>query len=217
MTLAVETGGVGNPPTFSPNPGDIPTASRRGHGRVVVIVVVVSLAVLALLGVGAWYAVRGIGNAIFQGLGEATTQGPPAYAQFADSTAKTHHIWDGALTLSLLNQQHLDVKWLSGDDSVSPFGDNKITNWADDVSISVGGDHVVTATYVLGCVYGLTVSGTNDPIIGEEHLPGVGTYWDENAPEPLDTNICSADTAPSSGWQRASPHEIRSFLADASK
>lgn len=75
LTLAVETGGVGNPPTLPPNPGEIPTVSRRGHGRIVVILVVVSLAVLALLGLGAWHAIRGIGNAIFQGLGEATTQG----------------------------------------------------------------------------------------------------------------------------------------------
>lgn len=215
MTSTVEMSGVGNPPMLPPNPGDMPTASRRGHGRVVGIVVVVSLAVVALVGVGVVHVVRGIGNAAVQAFGEATTVGPPAYARFADDTAKTHHIFDGALTLRLLNQQHLDVKWFSGDHSVSPFlADNKIAKPADDVSVSVGGDHVVTAAYLLGCAYGLTVSAANDPIIGEDHLPGVGTYWDGNQSSPLATNSCSADTAPTSGWERANPNEIRSFLAD---
>lgn len=51
------------------------------------------------------------------------------------------------------------------------------------VSVDVGGDHVVTATRLAAtlrlpfCIYGLTVSASDDPVISQDHLPGVGSYW----------------------------------------
>jgi hypothetical protein len=65
------------------------------------------------------------------------------------------------------------------------------------VSISVGGDHLVTAINDGVCSYGLTVSSPDDQIIGQDHLPGVGTYWVIAGA----TNMCSADSAPTSGWE----------------
>jgi hypothetical protein len=202
---AVPTG----PPVFSPNPHGVAGTSRRRTARLVVIWVVASIAAVVLAGALLMYLVRGIGNAAFQALGEVTAQSPAAYAQFADDTAKTHHLFDGALTLGLLKRQHLDVRWVAGNDPKTVPDDGGTPN----VSIAVDNGHVVTATYLLWCAYGLTVSASNDPIIGDYHLPGIGTYRAIGAlAAPVD--ICSADRAPTSGWQRANPQDIRSILTN---
>ncbi len=212
MTSTVDMSGVGNPPMLPPNPGDIPTASRRGHGRVVAIVVVVSVAVATLLGFGAWYGLRAFGGAVIQGFTDYGEHDAAAWSLSADGAAKAHHIWDGALTLSLLNQQYLDVKWLPGDESVPVSGQKTPETY---VSISVGGDHVVTAAMVLFCSYGLTVSASNDPIIREDRLSGLGTYWTlQGAPQPA--SLCSADSAPNIGWERADRSELKSITNPAS-
>jgi hypothetical protein len=185
-------------------------SNPKGSGRSIAIWVVVGLACVVLMGVGSWFfvnrfyaAVKSAGPAI----GDAMTQGAAATALTADDTARANHVPDGALTLSLLNQQHLDVDWLPGNASVPTSGNKTF------VSITVGDSHVVTAASIIGCEYGLTVSSADDPIIGQDHLPGVGTYWavlgDYSQPRP----ICSADSAPSVGWKRASPEAMNGMVA----
>jgi hypothetical protein len=207
----LEVNGAGNPPVLPPNPGDIPTASRRGHGQAIVVGVVVSSVFIALIGVGIVTLVNtlrsGLGQAVGQAVGGAI-EGAAAQASSADDTAKAHHIPDGALTLSLLNQ-HLDVEWLPGSDSV-PISGNKTY-----VSITVGGDHVVTAANIIGCDYGLTVSSASDPIIGQDHLPGVGTYV--GPPDGAESlSSCSADSAPTSGWEQADRSVLKQIITPTS-
>lgn len=181
------------PPILPPNPGDLPTASRRGKGWVIAVWVTVgSLVVAALVVVfilSAYRAIVRVGGTA----AEVATQVAAAAAFSADGVAKSHRIADGALPLSLLMQQRSGVNWLPSN-VPAPVSDSHTY-----VSVGVAGDHVVTAVHTSGCIYGLTVSSSNDPIIGHDQLPGVGTYW--ALPERLGSpSACSADSAPTSGW-----------------
>ena len=196
MTSTVAVREVSGPPILPPNPGDLPTASRRGKGWVIAAWVTAGSLVVAAL-IVAWTLsayhgiVRGVGAAAVE-----ATQEAAAAASSADDVAKAHDIPDGALTLALLTQQRLGVNWLP---SNVPAPVNGSFNY---VSVGVAGDHVVTAVHAAGCIYGLTVSSSNDPIIGQDQLPGVGTYW----AIPVgagSTSACTADSAPTSGWEPA--------------
>lgn len=158
-------------PILPPNPGDIPTASRRGKGRIAAAWLIVALICVVLAVVLLLRSFHALGNGIGQAIGDVSTQAATANALLADDTARTHHIPDGALTLAVLNQQRLDVDWLAGSHSV-PLNGAKTY-----VSIILGSEHVLTAAIVIGCTYGLTVSTASDPIISQDHLPGAGTYW----------------------------------------
>jgi hypothetical protein len=60
------------------------------------------------------------------------------------------------------------------------------------------------------CQYGLTVAAQNDPIIGQYQLQGVGTYFAQSdSQEP--TKACSADLAPTSGWDRSDRSALRTW------
>jgi hypothetical protein len=127
---------------------------------------------------------------------EVTTEEAAAAAFSADGVAKSHRIPDGALPLSLLTQQRSGVNWLPSNVPAPVSGSYTY------VSVGVASDHVVTAVDTAGCIYGLTVSASNDPIIRQDQLAGVGTYW--AIPERLGSPpACSADSAPTSGWERA--------------
>jgi hypothetical protein len=184
------------PPILPPNPGDLPTASRRGKGWVIAAWVAVGSLVLAALVVvfilSAYRAIVRVGGTV----AEAATQEAAAAAFSADGVAKSHRMPDGALTLSLLAQQRLGVNWLRSNVPAPVSGSYTY------VSVGVAGDHVVTAVHTSGCIYGLTVSSSNDPIIVQDQLPGVGTYW--ALPVRLGSpSSCTADSAPTSGWEQA--------------
>jgi hypothetical protein len=200
----LEVNGAGNPPVLPPNPGDIPTASRRGHGWAIAVGVVVGLVCVALIGVGYVSLVGSLRISLGQAIGGAI-EGAAAEASSANDTAQAHQIPDGALTLSLLNEQNLDVEWLPGSDSVAISGNKTY------VSITVGDDHVVTAANIIGCDYGLTVSSASDPIIWQDHLPGVGTYVGPTGGAES-VSACSADSAPTSGWQPADPSVLKQII-----
>jgi len=195
VTPTVAVREVDGPPSLPPNPGDRATASRSGKGWVITAWVTVGLLVVALVVVSilsAFHAVRRVAGSA----AVVTTQEAAAAAFSADGVAKSHRIPDGALTTSLLNQQRPGVKWLPGNVPTPASGSHTY------VSVGVAGDHVVTAAETAGCIYGLTVSASNDPIIAQDQLPGAGTYW--ALPVRLGSpSACSADSAPTSGWGRA--------------
>lgn len=181
---------------FPPN-----VKSRRG----VTVAAVAGLVCVALIGVGVWYVTNGFFTAVGKGVGQAlveASESGAANALSADKTARTHGIRDGALTLSLLNNQHVGVDWISGDRSV------QISDRTTYVSIGVGDDHIVTAVNQLGCAYGLTVAAANDPIIAKDQLPGVGTYYEFNFSDGSQTSSCSAASAPTSGWLPVTPSQL---------
>jgi hypothetical protein len=191
-----------------PNPGDIPTASRRGNGRIVAVGVALGFLCIAVIVLGIFSLMR-LMNAAGRAAVEGVTQGAAAESLSADDIARAHHIPDGELTIGLLNHQHLDVTWLSGADSV-PLGGNK--NY---VSIAVGSDHVLTAVNQGFCAYGVTVSGAKDPIISKDRLPGIGTYFEfTDGTQP--TATCSADSAPTSGWEPTDRSELEPMITSAS-
>ena len=192
MTTAVEISGAGNVPMLPPNPGDIPTASRRGNGRIVTAWLIVACLFLVLVVVGVLFVSHDLDNSVGKAVADVSSQGAAANALLADHTARAHHIPDGALTLALLDQQRFDVKWVAGDASVPISGAKTY------VSISMDGHHVLTAANIIGCSYGLTVSTANDPIVRQDGLPGVGTYWVVPVPSQS-ASICSANSAPRSG------------------
>ena len=148
---------------------------------------------------------------IGQGLSAVAEDGA-AKASVADSIAKANHLWDGALTPALLNAQHSDVTWVSSGES-APLTDSSQSAQTY-VSVSAAGDHVVTAVNLGFCQYGLTVAAPNDPVIGQYGLPGVGTYFVlPDSPEL--TKTCSADSAPSSGWEQADKSALRVWNTSA--
>jgi hypothetical protein len=161
---------------------------------------------MALVVVGILHALHSFGNDLGQAFSGLTQDGA-AKASLADGVAKARHIPDGALTPILLNAQHSDVTWLPGGDSVPMNGQT--------VSMTATGNHVVTAVDLGICQYGLTVAASNDPIIGEYDLPGVGTYFAVSDSPGL-TKTCSANSAPSSGWLRADSSVLRTWNAPPS-
>lgn len=184
-------GGLGSAPMLPPNPQDAITASRRGKGRIVARWVVFAVIVLTAVGLGTYFMLRTVAVAA----GGSLTVSPSykaaaALAQSADETARRLHISDASSTLGLLDEQHSKVRWLPANDP-SPFSEKRTY-----VSISVGGDHVLTAVDAGFCTYGLTVSAPGDPIIARDQLPGIGTYW-TISPR---TEGCSANSAPKTGW-----------------
>jgi hypothetical protein len=180
------------------------TAGRRGKGWLIATGIAIGLMCLALAIVGFLYAVRSIANGIGQGL-SGLGQSAAAKAWLADDIARANHIPDGALTPALLNAQRPTVRWISGGDSVP-----MVLSGRTDVSISTAGNHVVTAVYFGTCEYGLTVATQNDPIIGLYGLPGVGTYFVFPA-TPGSPSACTANSAPTSGWERADRSVVKVF------
>jgi hypothetical protein len=168
----------------------------------------VGLLVAGLIVVFILGAVHGVVTAVGQSAGDVATEGAAAEALSADEVAKSHHIPDGALTLSLLNQQQPDVVWLPGDVPVPISGDRTY------VSTQMASGHVVTAANFAGCVYGLTVSEASDSVISQYRLRGTGTYW---ALQDSSTSgaPCSADTAPTFGWQRADTNDLKQISTTA--
>jgi len=188
---------------------DAATASRWGRGRLIAVVTASGLLLVALIVVGYVLAVRSLGNAIGQAFSGLAQDGA-AKASLADSIAKANHIPDGALTPALLSAQQSDVIWLSSADSAPP-----ISGGHTYVSIRARGDHVVTAVNFGSCQYGLTVATRNDPIVGQYDLPGLGTYW-AFSDTPASTQMCSADSAPRSGWSRANSSVLKVLNAPSS-
>lgn len=189
------------------------SSSPTGHRRALVLGIVVVLMCVALLSAGYVVAVRRTFGPDFPfGPSFANSfEGAAARSQAADEIATIDRIPDSALTLAPLNQQHLDVKWLSASDSVPKSG--KTTY----VSISLGGDHVeAAAKFLLSCTFGLTVSSASDPIIGQDQLPGVGTYWSVSQGGSQSTSSCSADSAPTSGWELADRSVLKEIMASTS-
>jgi hypothetical protein len=142
-------------------------------------------------------------------IGATVTQGGAALAYSANSTASAVHVPIGALSIADLNENHaVNVRWVSAGVSV-PEGGNSMR-----VSTSIGRDHVITAAQFGLCSYGLTVSAAGDPIIRQDGLPGVGTYWVDGG---ISTNqrsaVCSADSAPTAGWQPADLSTLRQLIA----
>jgi hypothetical protein len=205
----LEVNGAGNPPVLPPNPGDIPTASRRGKGRLIAAGVAVGLICVALVVVGIFRALHSLSITIGQGLSGVVQVGA-AEASMADGIAKANHIPDGALTPAFLNAQHSDVVWLSSGESAPPTSSGQ--SGQTYVSISALDDHIVTAVNFGFCQYGLTVATPTDPIIGQYGLPGVGTYFVFSGSQES-AKVCSADSAPSSGWDRSDKSVVRAWNA----
>lgn len=199
-------------PVLPPNPGDIPTASRRGRGRLVAIWLVVGLLCTALIVV---YIVTAVQNSkrAAKSVTEAVTETAAAEALLADDTATSHQLPLGALTLALLDQQRPHVTWSGGSDSV-PISSNRTY-----VSVAAAGGHVVTAVNMGFCTYGLTVIANDDPIIGQDQLSGVGTYSALSttmASAVASATSCSAESAPSSGWVPANRSAMERIIAPTS-
>jgi hypothetical protein len=116
----------------------------------------------------------------------------------AGDVAWDQHVSDGALTVALLDQQRPLMTWVPGTEPL-PAANVSIPTL---VSISVAGDHVVTANRAVFCTFGLTVSSPDDPVIAEDGLPGVGTYASVPRPTTAAARTCSAESAPALGWKR---------------
>ena len=87
-----------------------PNVKSHRRGVAVAVGAVAGLVCVALIGVGIWYVangfVTGVGKGIGQAISEASVSGA-ANALSADKIAKTHHIRDGALTIGILDSQHV--------------------------------------------------------------------------------------------------------------
>jgi hypothetical protein len=173
---------------------------------VIAVWVSAALLVAGLIVVFILGAVHGVVTAVGQSAGDVVTEGAAAAAFSANEVANSRHIPDGALTLSVLSHQQPGVVWLPGEVPVPISGDHTY------VSIRLASGHVVTAANFAGCIYGLTVSEASDPIISQYQLPGTGTFW---APSDSSTSPCSADMAPTFGWQRADANDLKQVFTNS--
>jgi hypothetical protein len=189
-----------------PPVNSVVNTSRRGKGWFIAAGIAVGVICVTLVVVGILHALQHSLSSIGQGFSGLSEDGA-AKASLADGIAKANHIPDGALTPALLNAQHSGVIWLPSGDSTPPA-----SNGQTYVSIGAQGDHVVTAVNFGVCQYGLTVAAQNDPIIGQYQLPGVGTYF-LLSDSQQSTKACSADSAPSSGWDRSDRSALRTWNA----
>ncbi len=176
--------------------GRHPTRSRRLR---VVIWILIGVAVIgACLGVGSYVlirsAVRGIGQGIGQGITRAIEDSAAVSASEAAHDAAVHRQPLASLSPQLLNAWNVgDVNWVSADTVVPQPRTGGAVGYS--VSVSAEGAHVLAATYLGACSFGLTVSSSTDPIVTAFHLPGPGTYRAFNAGDP-----CDAASAPTTGW-----------------
>jgi hypothetical protein len=186
-------------------------ARRRQHRRrwTVSGVVATLVAAFVVLVVVSTVALAGFGNDLGKGLTALSNESAAASAASAAGVAKAQHVPDGSLTIALLQQYRPRMTWLPGDEA-SPSSTSQ-------TSISVEGDHIITAmsTPVTACVFGVTVSSSADPIISADHLPGAGTYsMIRKAPPGQNSQpaSCAADLAPTTGWERPNSAGLRALV-----
>jgi hypothetical protein len=172
----------------------------------------VLLAVGVLVTGGAWATYRYVLPDAGKGLGYAVTDAfkqsneSGAYvASSAASLAQADHISYSNLTVSTLNAKRADETWVSATTNAVTSGDA----YKFVVSVEGADDHIVTAVMpLIQCVYGLSVSAPTDPVIQQDQLPGVGTYFNSAGsayPTTAAPVACNAATAPTAGWTRANP------------
>ena len=184
--------------------GSVDPQKVRNVGLVVIAVVVLMTgAALAF-----WLVLPGGGRDLGQAADDAFEQSNEsgAYAAAsAASLAQTDHISYSRLTMSTLNSERAEETWVSATTNALTYGNaQKFV-----VSINGADHHIVTAVMPLRqCDYGLSVSASTDPVIQQDQLPGVGTYFNSvgaaygSTPAPT---VCNAATAPTGGWTRANP------------
>jgi len=206
-------------PPLGPHRFLFQSARRRRRQRwvTVAIAVVVVLAFGALSVFSLTIKLNGLRNFPFgpnfaSNLTKALSQTAAGAAVVADGAAKDQGIPDGALTVVALNQERPSYTWVAGN---VPLPAN---SYVTVTSVDVGGDHIVTAqrpspgSELPFCVFGLTVSSSADPIISQDNLHGTGNYWATiELATPSETS-CSADSAPNSGWKRANPAVLGSWV-----
>lgn len=194
------------PPPLPVSPRSADVASRRSvRGRWILAGVVGGLIAIALVVVGSLSWVHGFGRAVGRAVATALTEGAAGYASRAEQVATDHRIPMSALTPALLNRDAPTVRWVPADASTVSSG---ITGPA--ASIATGPNHALVAAQLASCDYGLVVTTASDPIIAENHLPGVGTYYVVGS-DTTPGSSCSATAAPSVGWHRADPADIRTL------
>jgi hypothetical protein len=194
-------------------------ARRRRRQRWLIsgtaVAVISAICVAAVVSV---LALSGIGQSLEQvssNVNRAIVQSGAATAASADGVARDQRIPDGALTVAALNRERPSLRWLPGDIALPA---NTALPASYQTSVDLGGDHVVTATRLAAtlrlpfCIYGLAVSANNDPVISQDHLPGVGNYWATLGSPTSMRPTCLADSAPNSGWRRADPTIVRIFV-----
>ena len=207
MAPTVAPSAAGGSPDMPPVDGRV-TARRRVKSWFIAVGTTAGLIVVTLIVVVIVQAIYSFAHSFSTGFGlSGLVQVGASEASLADGVAKANHIPDGTLTPALLNAQHSNVTWLSSGDSAPPTSSGQMY-----VSISALEEHVVTAVSFGLCQYGLTVATSNDPIIGHNGLPGVGTYF-VFSDSSESTNACSADSAPSSGWHLSDKSVLRSWKA----
>ena len=198
---------------------------RRRQRRLIAGITVTVISAVCVAAVMSILAFSGIGQSleqIFSNINRAIAQSGAAAAATADGVARDQRIPDGALTVAVLNRERPSLRWLAGDiplpANVALAASGALPGSGYQTSVDVGGDHVVTATRLAAtlrlpfCIYGLTVSANDDPVISADHLPGVGNYWAMLGSSTSMRPTCSADSAPNSGWRRADPTTLRLFV-----
>jgi hypothetical protein len=142
---------------------------------------------------------KGIGSGIATALDRAMTT-PASASKDAAELATNDRIPLAQMTPSVLNNRLPAYFWLPGIADVPARSAVRIP-----VGVSVGAGHILTVTQFApgSCVYGLTVTSATDPLLSEDHLPGVGTYL--LSPVNASKCIAAAGALPNSSWVPFTP------------
>jgi hypothetical protein len=144
---------------------------------------------------------KSIGRAVGAGIGQLLATSGSASNDAAELATKDGIPLD-QLTPSVLNDQLPAYLWLPGTADVPSASASRTP-----VGVSVGVGHVLTViTFAPGtCFYGLTITSATDPLLTQDHLPGVGTYT--LAAFNASKCIAAAGALPTSSWDPATPSE----------
>jgi hypothetical protein len=180
-------------------PGNLSSHPGRARTRVVCVVAVVGAVAVVLAGIRASdWLLQGVGKAIGKGVAAGIDQlmtTPASASKNAAELATKDGIPLDQLTPPVLNNRLPAYLWLSGS-AVVPYQSANRTP----MGVSVGAGHILTVdSFAPGsCIYGLTITSATDPLLTQDHLPGVGTYV--LAPVNASKCIAAVGALPNSSW-----------------
>lgn len=166
---------------------------------VVVTVLAMAALVVALAAVaeffvsGPLHAVGNIGTSINNALVQVAKTDESGGTAANDATVAAG-LQVGSMTAPTLNARLPRYQWVDGATNVPDSSAKRYV-----VGVVASGAHIVTAVKATldSCMYGLSVTSGDDPLIIQDHLPGPGTYYEVVWQSPQ----CVADQPPASGWQ----------------
>jgi hypothetical protein len=180
-----------------------PPARHHKRNRILIIAAC-GLAFAALPSALALWFVIGVGQTLSAGVRAAVNDvelNGAHQASAVTALARSEGVSYGDVTAQGLQSRYPNTHWLTSTEASTPTHGTHAS-----VSLDTEGTHAITAVQALAgtCSYGLAVQSKDDPIVGSDGLSGAGMFYAfaPLEPSPVSPSMCSAATAPRSGWTK---------------